>query len=90
MSEISDNLEVDAAADGTWLKFKASNGFLAGFRIESIADECEGISKSALHQWCQDRQAEVATTCPTCKERIEIGCEPDGCRDPLCPMMEGR
>lgn len=34
--------------------------------------------------------SEGAGKCPTCQEIIEDGCEPDGCRDPFCPMLEGK
>lgn len=26
--------------------------------------------------------------CPRCKEVLEDGCEPDGCRDPRCPEVQ--
>ena len=26
-------------------------------------------------------------TCRRCKMTVEAGCEPDGCRDPDCPML---
>ena len=35
---------------------------------------------------CENEQVKYII-CPRCKE--ELGdCEPDGCRDPLCPMQE--
>lgn len=84
---MSDELEVRAKRAGTWLTFTTATGKTATLRIETLAKNKVGIVGMALRQWCRERQAEVATICPRCDERIEKDCVPDGCRDPDCPMQ---
>ena len=56
---IVDGVELRASNDGTWLRFKASNGKEALICIEALAEEHHaGIIRGALLQWCLDRQAD--------------------------------
>ena len=52
----------------------------------SSSFRCSKCKKHPARCICENEQVEYMV-CPRCKE--ELGdCEPDGCRDPLCPMQE--
>ena len=56
---MKNNLEINAAADGTWLTFNASTGKSATLRLESLVEHKAfgPITKQAILDWCNDRQA---------------------------------